>query len=349
MDYKDKEVQPLQILKADIKGKEPKRLYFFHGEETFLLHHYLEQLKKLLTDELTESFNYHRFTNETFDIQSFADAVENLPMMAEHTMVRVDDIDLYKLPEADRTKIGEILSDIPEYCTVVFTYETTPWKPDTRMKKFHDALMKSGFVVEFPKQNQRELITWITRHFAAKGKQIKADLCAYLIEITGGTMTALSGEIQKISAYSGADEIKKSDIDAVTEPVLDAVVFQMTDMLGKGDYGGALQKLQQLIKMQQEPISILGAIGGHFRCLSAAKILLDNGKGSSDLRRCYSRLSDYAARKNMETARRFKPEFFTRASELILETDRHMKTSYDDNQRLLELLVLQLAREARHD
>ena len=45
-------------------------------------------------------------------------------------------------------------------------------------------------------------------------------------------MTALSGEIAKIAAYSGADTIKKSDIDAVTEPVLDAIVFQMTDMLG---------------------------------------------------------------------------------------------------------------------
>ncbi len=70
-------------LKAAIKNKEPGRLYFFHGEETFLLNHYFGQIKKLLLDPLTESFNYHRLNNETFDIRSFADAVENLPMMAE--------------------------------------------------------------------------------------------------------------------------------------------------------------------------------------------------------------------------------------------------------------------------
>mgnify|MGYP003296392054 CR=1 FL=1 len=74
-----------------------------------------------------------------------------------------------------------------------------------------------------------------------------------------------SREISKIASYSGADEIKKSDIDAVTEPVLDAVVFQMTDQLTQGNYAGALQKLQQLLKMQEEPIMILGAIGMHFR------------------------------------------------------------------------------------
>ena len=72
-------------------------------------------------------------------------------------------------------------------------------------------------------------------------------------------MTALTGEIDKICAYSGAEEIKKSDIDAVTEPVLDAMVFQMTDQLSFGRYDQAMQKLQQLLKMQQEPLAILAA------------------------------------------------------------------------------------------
>ena len=137
----------LQELKAAIKAKEPGRLYFFHGEETFLLHHYLEQLKKLLLDELTESFNFHKLNNETFGIQELADAVENLPMMAEHTLVQVDDIDLFKMPEDSRTKIAEILSDIPEYCTVVFSYVTSPWKPDKRLKKLWDAV-SAGQIVE---------------------------------------------------------------------------------------------------------------------------------------------------------------------------------------------------------
>ena len=64
--------------------------------------------------------------SETFDLQTFADAVENLPMMAEHTMVQVDEVDLFKLGESDRNKMAEILADIPDYCTVVFTYGTTP-------------------------------------------------------------------------------------------------------------------------------------------------------------------------------------------------------------------------------
>lgn len=338
----------LAELKQHIKAKALERLYIFHGEEVFLLNHYLGQMKKLLLDELTESFNFTRLTNETFQLQAFADAVEAMPMMAETTFVQVDDVDFFKLPEGERNKIGELLADIPEWCTVLFTYETTPWKPDKRFKKLWEAVEEHALIVEFEKQNQRDLIAWVQRHFLAHKKRISADLSAYLIDITGGTMTALSGEIDKISAYSGADEIKQSDIDAVTEPVLDAVVFQMTDLMSAGRFDQAFQKLQQLLKMQEEPILILGAVGSHFRRLSTARTLLDNGRPASELQKLCAPMPDFAARKTMDAARRFKPEFLRRAANLVLETDYKMKTSADDNDRLLELLILQIAQEARN-
>ena len=268
--------EELERLKRQIKNKEAGRLYFFFGEETFLLEYYLGQMKKLLLEELTESFNFHRFNGETFDLTEFGEAVENLPMMAEHTLVQVDDIDPFKMNESDRDRMGAILSDIPDYC-----------------------------------------------------------------------MTSLLGEVEKICAYSGADTICQADIDAVTEPVLDAMVFQMTDLMSAGKYDQALVKLQQLLKMQQEPVLILGAIGAHFRRLGTARTLLDNRRTSSDLQKLCN-LSDYPARKTMEAARGFSAPFCKRAAELILETDYRLKTSYDDSQRLLELLVLELAREASH-
>ena len=348
MAKKDSQNDNFQRLKQEIRAKNIDRLYVFHGEETFLLHHYFGQIKKQLIEELTEAFNFHKLNQETFDIQSFSDSVENVPMMAEHTLVHVDDVDLFRLPEGDRGKLAEVLSDIPSWCTVIFTFETAEWKPDKRQKKLWEALDTQGLIVEFQKQSQRDLIAWVTKHFAAQNKRISNDLCAYLIDITGGTMTALAGEIRKIVSYSGADEIKKTDIDAVTEPVLDAVVFQMTDLLGAGNYGDALQKLQQLLKMQQEPLAILGAIGAHFRRISTARTLLDHGRNSSELMKLCG-LSDYPARKTMDAARRFTPEFCRRAAELVVETDYRMKTSFDEPERLLEMTILQLAQEARGD
>ena len=155
-------------------------------------------------------------------------------------------------------------------------------------------------------------------------------------------MTALSSEISKIAAYSGAETITRSDIDAVTEPVLDAVVFQMTGYLARRDYGGALLKLHQLLKMQEEPLKILGALSTHFRQISAARTVMDAGKGISELMHICG-MKEYPAKKAMEATRSFSAAFCARAAELVMETDRSIKTSLDEPERLLELLVLQLA------
>ena len=93
---------------------------------------------------------------------------------------------------------------------------------------------------------------------------------------------------------------------------------------------------------------ILGAVGSHFRRLGVARTLQDNGKTYSDLMRLCG-MSDYAAKKTMDMARRFSPRFCAFAAQLILETDNALKTSYDDPQRLLEVLILRLAQEARND
>ena len=141
----------LSQLKTSLKSREFERLYVFYGEETFLLQYYLEQLRKKILDPVTETFNYHRMTQETFDLRSLADAVENLPMLADRTLVQIDEIDFFKMNESDREKAISVLSDIPDYCTVVLIYDTVPWKPDKRLKKMW-AVFEKAQIVEFAKQ-----------------------------------------------------------------------------------------------------------------------------------------------------------------------------------------------------
>ena len=335
----------LERLKSDIKLNTPARLYVFHGEEAYLRRYYLESLHKLLVEDFAEAFNYHRFNAENISPQGVLDSIEALPMMARRSMVQIDDVNFFALGE-DGPAYAKFFSDIPDYCTVVLVYETVEFKPDKRKTALAQAF-EGATVVEFTQPSDRELISWVSRHFKQQGKRISADDAQYLIHRTGGTMTALGGEIEKICAYSGADEIRKSDIDAVTEPVLDAVVFQMTDLIGEGKYGQALLKLQELFKMQQEPLAILGAVGGSLRRIGMARTLMEAGKGSGELQKLCG-IPDYPARKTMEAARRFSGTFCAKAAELVLEADYAMKTSFDDSERILELLVLELAREARN-
>jgi DNA polymerase III delta subunit len=94
-------------------------------------------------------------------------------------------------------------------------------------------------------------------------------------------------------------------------------------------------------------LGILGYIGSQLRRISLARTLMDNGKTAADLMKLLG-CADFVARKTMESARRFSPRLCARASALILETDYKMKTSFDDSERLLELLLLRLSQEAKN-
>ena len=333
--------------KAALRQKQPHHLYIFHGEEDYLRTYYLAALKKLLLDGPAEDFNLHRFDARTWDLGAFSDAVDAIPVMAEASFIQVDDVDLYQLGSEDRDQMAALLSDIPDYCYIVFVYDTCPWKPDRRMRKFHAVIEQNARIVEFAQQPERELMSWVARHFASAGKRITPELCRYLINLCGGGMTAMASEISKVAAYCTAQDISRADIDAVVEPVLDAVVFQLTDAIAEGRYAGALQTLHTLLKMQQEPIPILGAIGANLRRAAAAKTLLAAGKGTDALMKLYA-ISSYPAQKAFGFARRLPDRFFETALPLCAETDYRLKTSYDDPDALLELLILRLAQEASH-
>ena len=163
-------------------------------------------------------------------------------------------------------------------------------------KKLYGAVSQFAAVVEFPKQSQRDLTAWIIRHFKSTGKTISPALCTYLIEVTGGTMSALAGEIGKIAAFAPGPEIRKSDVDAVTEPVLDAVVFQMTDALGRETTRPLCASSRSCIGCSRNPLPYWAPSAPICAGFLPPGILLDEGKGVDDLIRICG-LKDYAAKK----------------------------------------------------
>ena len=337
----------LRQFKQDLKNNTLGNFYIFCGEEAFLRDYYLAELTKKLACGPAAEFNTHRFDGASISPQALLDAVEAMPMMAERTLVRVDDVDLFKLPEQAREQYRGIFEDLPDYVCLVFCYDTIEYKPNGQLRKLSDTLKKHAQVVEFQKPSERELCTWIARHFRAEGKLISDKLASYLIFLTGGGMTQLSGEIKKISAYASGEEIQRSDIDAVVTPVLNAQTFDISNAVADGNFQLALTKLQELFAMQAEPIAILGAVGSQIRRLYYAKTLAACGKNQQTFMDLTGNKSSYAANLTFTAARKVPEAFCARAVELCLQADRDMKRSVDDPERLLEVLIATLWQEAR--
>ena len=194
-------------LRAALKAQTTARAYLFYGEESYLRQTYVQQLQTLLIPKGSEDFNLHRLSGPRLTAQEVADAVEAMPMMAANTLVTVTDWDIFKLEEAQRSQLIELLEDIPEYCTLLFIYDTVAYKRDGKMKKLAAAIDKNVEVVEFQGQSRDALVRWLQKRFRALDHQIDLTTADYMLFYCGSMMDNLIGEVNKVAAYAKAEQI----------------------------------------------------------------------------------------------------------------------------------------------
>ena len=331
-------------LRADLKAGTPENAYIFCGEEIYLRERYVEELRQLLVPAGFEEFNYHRLQGKGLTMQQLAETVEAMPMMAEHTLVTVTDLDIFKLDESSRTSLMEILSDAPEYCVLVFIYDTLSYKRDSKMKKLCAVLDQAVQEVEFAEQERAALVKWVRRRFAAAGKDIDSAAVEHLLFTCGTLMTDLVPEIGKIASYAKGQNITIADINAVADPILDAQVFDMTRRITEGKYDDAARILGELLRMQEEPIMILAAIGKELRRLYTARMALDSGKDKQWLKQLWGMKSDYPAELLLKAARKVDHTWCRRAVQQCQVLDRRLKSETGmDKESALKLFLMELA------
>ena len=330
-----------QKLRSDLSAGTPGNLYLFYGEEAYLREHYLEELKKIVLTDGMDAFNSHEIPAKDMSPQHLEEVLDSLPMMAPRTFVQVTDFDLFKAGEKDREQYIQLLQNLPDYVCLVFVYDLIPYKGDARTK-LAGVLKQHGVLVNFARQETKELVKWVRRRFRALGKDVTPSLAEELIFLCGDLMTNLVGEIEKIGAYTKGERITRQDIDAVATPQLDAVVFRMTDAIGAGNFDQAARVLGELYQMQEVPIKILWSLGRNMRQLYSARLAMERGRGAAYVAELWG-LRSFQAEKLMGAARRFSLPWCRRAVVRCGETDLAMKSTGQDEQQLLTNLLLELS------
>ena len=328
-----------------LKERGPERLYLLWGPEDYLREQYLLQLKKICLPEGEDDFSYKRIDGPALDANAFQQAVDAMPFMTEHTLIELRDVDINKLADADACL--KTISDIPDYCTIVFV-QNAEYEPDGRLR-FVKTLRSEGKELKFTQQSQGMLTDWIVRRFAAAGKRIDLSAAQRLIFISGDLMSRLIPEIEKIAAYASTDKVTQEDVEAVANHIPEAVVFEMTELMAQKKVNSALSVLSELLAdKNNEPIMMLAVLGKQMRQLYAARLALKKNLGTKYVMEVCSMKYDYIAAKLLTAAKGFTLTQLRRAVELCAETDYQMKSSGADPKELLKEAVLRIAAGESH-
>jgi len=329
----------IDLLKADLAGNNPARLYLFHGEESYLKSHYLGMLQKQCAGVFPD-FDFIKLDGDTVTVQELRDAIESLPMGGERKLVVVNDYNLYG-SGALKEALPEVISELPEYICLVFVYDALEYKEDKRTT-IYNTFNKYGQIVEFKKAQNADLIPWIRRRFASLQKDISAQDCERLIFICGGLMDNLITEIEKIAAGTSASVVRTQDIEKMASRSLEASVFDLTDALSANNLQKALTILGDLMDMKYSAVSVASAVSKHFRRLYGARLAIDAGMSVGEITKMLEYRSDYPTKIAMSSAQKFSICRLRRAQKLCLEADTALKSNNNDERRTLELMLMRI-------
>lgn len=218
-------------------------IIIFTGENDFELE--LELLR--WTDEFCKKYGPENVERLYAHEQSFThilDNVSTLPLFSEKRLVI-----MYGLPCTDIDQFLSILSALHDQVVLVIVAPVL----DKRLKLtkyIHDNLTVKNFELLSGKQ----CIPWIQKQAQQYGFTVENSVAQYMVAYIGDNQRLLDRELQKIQFVSAP--VIHSTIDQYCIPNAEAIIWNLVDVIGKGDMKAALTLLESLYSHGESVISI---------------------------------------------------------------------------------------------
>ena len=142
----------MKSILEDIKTQNFKQAYLLYGEEAYLKHQYKNKLKNALLPE-DDTMNFSRFEGKGTEIPKVIDLAETMPFFADRRVILLENTGFFK-NKADA--LADYMGSLPDYLVLIFVEEEVD-----KRNRMYKAVQKQGRAVEFARQDEKTLMTWV--------------------------------------------------------------------------------------------------------------------------------------------------------------------------------------------
>ena len=298
----------IRDLDREISAGKIGRLYFFYGQEQFLLENKIKAIKKRIVEPDFEEFNFVKIEGKKITAREIENQVLSVPVMAERKMVVVSKSGIFGNAKAkDFAEVCELISSLPEYITLIFTEEEF----DKKKEKNLDTVKKNGAVVKFDLLSPKQLEIWLEKMFEERGKTVLSKDISRMIEIVGQSMARLFNEFEKLVGFAtDREKITAQDIESVVSKSLEARVFDLIDDIAEGRQKKVLEGLGLLRAAGENPATILSLVASRMGELLMVKQLLEDRVSVDNIAGYFEpRKHPFVVKKLCEQSRRFGEDY----------------------------------------
>jgi DNA polymerase-3 subunit delta len=328
-------------LDKQIKSGTLCRLYFFYGEEQFLLENKVKSIKKALLSPDFADLNFVQLDDKKLALSRFSEELMSVPVMSDKKMIVVKNSGIFNNSKLNDYKtVCQLISDIPEYMCVVFTEKEF----DNKKEKTLEPLRATGEIVRFDPLSPVQLERWLDKMFSDKGKSILPRDIGTMIKLCGQSMSTLFNEYNKLVSFAGTREkITADDIAAVVSKSTETRIFDVIDNIALGRRQGVFDELSALRASGENPSTILTLLSSRMSELLMVK-QLGYDKLNSDKIAAYfePRRPAFVVSKLSDQAKRFSEEYLAKMTLLGPEYTAQVRSGKLDKWIAVEMYAAKL-------
>lgn len=319
-------------------------LLVVYGEEDY----YRQQIVTALPEALFQGVDsadraITSFDKDT-DLNELASIINTYPFFSGQSLVVLKDEKLLAAKAESEArkqqldKLADILSDIPDYCTVLVSAS----KLDKRTKLFK-ALKKTALMCECVSIKLNNLSQWLDGQAAAYGARWSFDAVGKIIEylqpVDKIPLKLLQQEIAKLAVYAGErKQWTAEDVVTIFSALPEASSFAIINALGKRNLPEVLQLLTAEKKKGTNVLPLCAIITFKLRQMLQYLELSSRGFDYKGIV-AELKLNPYVAKNLQREVRGFTPMALTKAILDLAQLNIDLRKSGRDYTRLEEILL----------
>ena len=319
-------------------------LLVVYGEEDYYRQQIVTALPEALFQGVDSADRAITSLDKDTDLNELASIINTYPFFSGQSLVVLKDEKLLAAKAESEArkqqldKLADILSDIPDYCTVL----VSAIKLDKRTKLFK-ALKKTALMCECASIKLNNLSQWLDGQAAAYGARWSFDAVGKIIEylqpVDKIPLKLLQQEIAKLAVYAGERrEWTAEDVESIFSALPEASSFAIINALGKRNLPEVLVLLAAEKKKGTNVLPLCAIITFKLRQMLQYVELAG---------RCFDykgivaelKLNPYVAKNLQREVRGFTPKALTQAILDIAQLNIDLRKGGRDYTRLEEILL----------
>ncbi|MCP3025619.1 DNA polymerase III subunit delta [Halobacillus sp. A5] len=322
-----------------------EQIYLLYGTEDYLIQNHK---KKIIEDTLAlddREFNVSQYDLEETPIEDVVTDAETFPFLGDKKIViAYHPVFLKAKPdplafEHDVDSLIRYIANPADYSVLVII---APYEKVDERKKVFKQLKKNAKIEHCQPVREWDIDKWIQSLAGEFNIIIPESIHELFAQEVGTNLMALRNEMEKLALNVGkGGTITRELAESLLSHSAETSGLKMVDAVMEKDLGKAIMLFKDLLKANEEPISLVALLASQFRIISQVKTLKQKGYAQNQMRD-YIKAHPFVIKMALKRERAFTSEELNGIIQELAETDFVMKQGQMEKELAFEMLLYQL-------